>query len=65
MFSQVLFAVCVAAFWRLTGSAPGLPGHSGHQRSREYEGWKIRICVVEEQELQLSILNSLINHLFT
>lgn len=42
----------------------GCLGTAGHQRSREYEVWKIRLPVVKEQELQLSILNSLINHLF-
>lgn len=40
MFSQVLFAVCVAAFSKLAGSAPGLPGHS---RAPEVNGvWGLK-----------------------
>lgn len=63
MFSQVLFAVCVAAFSRLAASAPGLPGHSRAPEADGVQGLKNQASCCIAVHFELHFINKPSFHL--
>lgn len=63
VLSQVLFAVCVAAFSRLAASAPGLPGHSRAPEADGVQGLKNQASCCIAVHFELHFINKPSFHL--